>query len=105
MLDAQLYGLNAGGYHLTNLLLHLANAVLLFRWLRTATGARWPSALTAFFFVAHPLHVESVAWVTERKDVLSTLFFFVSLLAYTRYAQGQGTQVLLAGAGVRSPSG
>ncbi len=90
MLDARLYGLNAGGYHLTNLLLHLANTVLLFGWLRTATGARWPSALTAFFFVAHPLHVESVAWVTERKDVLSTLFFFLTLLAYTRYAQNKG---------------
>ena len=90
MLDAQFYGLNAGGYHLTNLLLHLANTVLLFRWLRAATGAWWPSALTAFFFVAHPLHVESVAWVTERKDVLSTLFFFLTLLAYTRYAQGRG---------------
>ncbi len=89
MLDAQFYGLNAGGYHLTNLLLHLGNAVLLFVWLRVATGARWPSALTAFFFVAHPLHVESVAWVTERKDVLSTLFFFLTLLAYTRYALGR----------------
>ncbi len=88
MLDAQFYGLNAGGYHLTNLLLHLANTVLLFKWLRTATGAWWPSALTAFFFVAHPLHVESVAWVTERKDVLSTLFFLLTLLAYTRFAQG-----------------
>ena len=90
MLDAQFYGLNAGGYHLTNLLLHLANAVLLFAWLRAATGARWPSALTAFFFVAHPLHVESVAWVTERKDVLSTLFCFLTLLAYTRYARSRG---------------
>ncbi len=74
MLDGQLYGANAGGYHLTNLLLHLADAVLLFWWLRTATRALWPSALTALFFVVHPLHVESVAWVTERKDVLSTLF-------------------------------
>ncbi len=90
MLDAQLYGLNAGGYHLTNLLLHLVNTVLLYAWLRTATGALWPCVLTAFFFVAHPLHVESVAWVTERKDVLSTLFFFLTLLAYTRYARRQG---------------
>ena len=87
MLDAQVYGLHAGGFHLTNLGLHLANAVLLFVWLRGATGARWPSALTAFFFVAHPLHVESVAWVTERKDVLSTLFFFGTLLAYTRWTR------------------
>ena len=89
MLDAQCYGLNPGGYHLTNLLLHLANSVLVFVWLRTATRALWPSTLTAFFFVAHPLHVESVAWITERKDVLSTLFFFLTLLAYTRYVQGQ----------------
>ena len=89
MLDAQFYGLNAGGYHLTNLLLHLANAALLFVWLRSATGALWPSALTAFFFVAHPLRVESVAWVTERKDVLSTLFFLLTLLAYTRYTRSR----------------
>lgn len=90
MLDAQLYGLNAGGYHLTNLLLHALNGVLIFRWLRGATGALWPAALTGFFFVAHPLHVESVAWVTERKDVLSTLFFCLTLLAYTRYARHGG---------------
>ncbi len=90
MLDAQMYGLNAGGYHLTNLLLHELNGVLIFVWLRTATGAFWPSALTGFFFVAHPLHVESVAWITERKDVLSTLFFCLTLLAYTRYASDRG---------------
>ncbi len=90
MLDGQLYGGNASGYHLTNLLLHLANAVLLFWWLRTATRALWPSALTALFFVVHPLHVESVAWVTERKDVLSTFFLLLTLLAYTRYARGGG---------------
>lgn len=88
MLDGQLYGLNAGGYHLTNLLLHVADAVLLFYWLRTATRARWPSAWVALFFVVHPLHVESVAWVTERKDVLSTFFLLLTLLAYTRYARG-----------------
>ena len=87
MLDAQLFGLRAGGFHLTNLLLHLANTLLLFRWLRLATGALWPPALVAFFFAAHPLHVESVAWVTERKDVLSTTFFFLTLLAYTRHAR------------------
>ena len=92
MLDAQFYGLNAGGYHLTNLLLHLANALLLFAWLRAATGTVWPSAWTALFFVAHPMHVESVAWVTERKDVLSAFFFFLTLLAYTRYARGGGAK-------------
>ena len=88
--DAQLYGLHASGYHLTNLLLHLANACLLFLWLRSATGVLWPPALTAFFFVVHPMHVESVAWITERKDVLSTLFFYLTLLAYTRYVQRRG---------------
>ncbi len=86
MLDAQLFGLRAGGFHLTNLLLHLLNTLLLFRWLRLATGALLPSALVAFFFAAHPLHVESVAWVTERKDVLSTTFFCLTLIAYTQYA-------------------
>ncbi len=90
MLDGQFYGGNASGYHLTNLLLHLTNAILLFWWLRTATRALWPSALTALFFVIHPLHVESVAWVTERKDVLSTFLLLLTLLAYTRYARGGG---------------
>ena len=88
MLDAQLYGLHAGGFHLTNLLLHAANTLLLFAWLRRATGALWPAAGTAFLFAAHPLHVESVAWVTERKDVLSTFFFCLTLLAYSRYTRG-----------------
>ena len=99
MLDAQLYGLRAGGYHLTNLVLHVLNAMLLFRWLRSHNSEAWPAALTAFFFVAHPLHVESVAWVTERKDVLSTLFFFLTLLAYSRYARNgnRWTYVLALG--------
>ncbi len=88
MLDAQFYGLNAGGYHCTNLLLHVGSTLLLFRWLRVTTKEPWLSALVAFFFAVHPLHVESVAWVTERKDVLSTLFFVLTLLAYTRYAWG-----------------
>ena len=87
MLDAQMYGRWAGGFHLTNLLLHTLNAALLFRWLRTSTGAWWPSVLTALCFVAHPLHVESVAWVTERKDVLSTCFFCLTLLAYTHHVR------------------
>ena len=88
MLDVRLYGLHAGGFHLTNLLLHAANTLLLFAWLHRATRALWPAAACAFFFAAHPLHVESVAWVTERKDVLSTFFFLLTLLAYGRYVRG-----------------
>lgn len=90
MADAQLYGTNAGGYHLTNLLFHSANCVLLFAWLRRATSRFWPSLIVAFFFAVHPLHVESVAWVSERKDVLSLFFCLLTLLAYTRYAAAGG---------------
>jgi tetratricopeptide (TPR) repeat protein len=99
-LDNQLYGLNPGnggpdrppqpGYHATNLLLHAANAVLLFLVLARMTGAAWCSAAVAAFFAVHPAHVESVAWVTERKDVLSTLFWILTLGAYARYAQRPG---------------
>ncbi len=87
MLDCQLYGLRAGGHHLTNLLLHLGNTVLLFALLRRMTGALWRSAMVAALFALHPLHVESVAWVAERKDVLSTFFGFLSLIFYVRYAE------------------
>jgi tetratricopeptide (TPR) repeat protein len=86
MLDVQLYGMNAGRHHVTNVLLHTANTVLLFLWLRRATGFIWRSAMVAAVFGLHPLHVESVAWVAERKDVLSTFFLMLSLMAYTRYA-------------------
>ncbi len=86
MLDCQLFGLHAGGHHLANLLLHVVNSLLLFWWLRMATGAIWRSALVAALFAWHPLHVESVAWAAERKDVLSTLFFLLTLLSYSRYA-------------------
>ena len=87
MLDCQIYGLNPGGHHLTNLLLHSMNASLLFVALRRLTGAHWRSALVAAMFALHPLHVESVAWVAERKDVLSAFFFMLTLWAYARYAQ------------------
>jgi tetratricopeptide (TPR) repeat protein len=87
MLDDQLYGLNAGGYHLTNMLLHAATAILLFLVLRSMTGRLWPSALAAALFAIHPLRVESVAWVTERKDVLSGLFFMLTLGAYVHYVR------------------
>ena len=76
-----------GGHHLTNVLLHAATAILLFLVLRKMTGAFWRSAFVAAVFAIHPLRVESVAWVTERKDVLSGLFFMLTLWAYARYAQ------------------
>ncbi len=74
-------------HHLTNVLLHAAAAVLLFLMLRAMTGAFWRSAFVAAVFAIHPLRVESVAWVTERKDVLSGLFFMLTLWAYARYAR------------------
>ena len=86
MLDCECYGLRPGGHHLSNVLLHAATAILLFLALRQMTGRLWPSALVAVVFAVHPLRVESVAWVTERKDLLSGLFFMLTLAAYARYA-------------------
>jgi tetratricopeptide (TPR) repeat protein len=90
MLDCQLFGLRPGLHHLTSLLFHLANCVLLLFILRKMTGALWRSALVAALFAIHPLHVESVAWVAERKDVLSAFFWFLSIWAYVRYAEQPG---------------
>ena len=87
MLDCQLFGLQPAGHHFTNVLLHAVVAILLFLALRRMTGALWPAAFAAAIFAIHPLRVESVAWVTERKDVLSGLFFMLTLLAYERYAR------------------
>jgi Flp pilus assembly protein TadD len=93
MVDVQLYGLNAGGHHLTNVLLHTIAVLLLFLWLRQVTGSPsrtgnfWASAFVAAIFAIHPLRVESVAWIAERKDVLSAVFFVLTLGAYTRYAR------------------
>ena len=87
MLDCGLYGLNAGGHHATNVVLHTIAALLLFHVMRQMTGALWKSAILAALFAVHPLHVESVAWVSERKDVLSAVFFFLMLDAYVRYAR------------------
>jgi protein O-mannosyl-transferase len=87
MLDCQLYGLRPGGHHLTNVLLHLATTILLFLVLRNMTGAPWRSAFVAAMFAIHPLRAESVAWVTERKDVLSGLFFMLALWAYVHHVQ------------------
>jgi tetratricopeptide (TPR) repeat protein len=86
-LDRDLFGPEPWGYHLTNLVLHVANALLLFLVFWKMTTAVWPSAFVAALFALHPLHVESVAWVTERKDVLSTLFGLLALLAYWAYAR------------------
>ncbi|HWC99436.1 MAG TPA: tetratricopeptide repeat protein [Candidatus Sulfopaludibacter sp.] len=85
MLDVQLFGLNAGAHHLVNVVIHAAAVLLLFAFLFSATRARWPSAFVALLFAVHPLHVESVAWVAERKDVLSAFFWFLALWMYVRY--------------------
>jgi len=90
MLDCQMFGLNSWGHHLTSVLLHALNAALVFMWLRLMTGATWRSLLVAALFALHPLRVESVAWVSERKDVLSGCFGLLALIAYARYAQGGG---------------
>src|SRR5262245_17292598 len=86
-LDSQLFGLNARYFHFTNIMLHAANTLLLFALLLRMTMAVWPSAFVAGLFALHPAHVESVAWVTERKDVLSTLFWLLTTLAYVRYTE------------------
>jgi tetratricopeptide (TPR) repeat protein len=86
-LDCQLFGLNSGWHHLTSVAFHGATVVLLFMFLLRATRARWPSAFVAFVFALHPLHVESVAWVAERKDVLCALFWFLALWLYVRYTE------------------
>lgn len=87
MLDVELWRLRPGGHHLTNVILHAANTLILFLALRRLTGAMWRSALVAALFAIHPLHVESVAWVAERKDVLSTFFGFLALWCYDSYVQ------------------
>jgi protein O-mannosyl-transferase len=87
MLDREIFGVGAWGFHLTNVLLHIADTLLLFWVLRRYTKALWASFFVAALFGLHPLHVESVAWVTERKDVLSTLFWMLTMLAYVRYAE------------------
>jgi len=86
MMDCQLFGLNPGMHHITNLLFHIANTLLLFLVLGRATGSLWRSAFVAGLFALHPLHVESVAWVAERKDVLSTFFWMLTIWAHIRYA-------------------
>jgi tetratricopeptide (TPR) repeat protein len=87
MIDCQLFGTSAGRQLLVNALIHVANTLLVFWFLLRTTHDRWPSALIAALFALHPLHVDSVAWASERKDTLSTFFGLLSLIAYTRYAQ------------------
>jgi tetratricopeptide (TPR) repeat protein len=87
MLDCQLFHTAAGMHHLMSVLLHLLATLLLFAVLKRAAGARWPSAFAAFIFAVHPLHVESVAWIAERKDVLSTCFLFLALYLYLLYVE------------------
>ena len=88
MLDCQLFGVNAGPQHLVNVLFHIANAVLLFLWLSSLTGRLWRSATVAMLFAWHPLQVDTVAWIAERKNLLSALFWILALWAYTRWARG-----------------
>src|SRR3954469_13918615 len=85
LLDVTLFGPDAGAYHVTNLVLHVASTLVLFGILRRMTRALWPSAFVAAIFAVHPLHVESVAWIAERKDVLSTLFWMLTVAAYVWY--------------------
>ncbi len=98
MLDVQLFGVAAGAHHLTSLALHTGNTLLLFGLLVLLTGALWRSALVAALFAVHPLHVESVAWVAERKDVLSTFFLMLTLWAYAGFVRYSGPAAPAAGA-------
>src|SRR5213079_3084276 len=92
MLDCQLFGLRAGAHHLVSVGFHVANTLLLFLLLRRMTRALWRSALVAALFALHPLHVESVAWVSERKDVLSAFFWFLTFWFYTQYVEATKVQ-------------
>jgi tetratricopeptide (TPR) repeat protein len=87
MLDCRLYGMNPGQHHLTNVLFHILNTLLLFFVFKRMTGELWPSGFIAALFALHPLHVESVAWLAERKDVLSTFFWMLTMWSYVRYVE------------------
>jgi hypothetical protein len=102
-LDCQLFAVNAGWHHFVNLLFHITNTLLVFIFLRHVTGALWRSAVVAALFAWHPLHVESVAWASERKDVLSTFFWLLTLMAYARYAE-LSSQVQSLKSNVQSPT-
>ena len=91
MLDCELFGLDPLAPHLLNVLLHLISTVLLYVVLRQSTGEHWPSAFVAALFALHPLHVESVAWISERKDMLSGLFWMLTMVCYVRYTRQRRT--------------
>jgi TPR repeat protein len=95
MLDCQIHGLNPKGHHLTNVLFHIINTVLLWYLLFSTTRNYWQSLFVAALFALHPLHVESVAWIAERKDVLSTFFMFGTLILYTRYTKNPRPRLYL----------
>ena len=86
-LDVQIFGLNPGGHHATNIVFHLINSILAFVIFRKMTGSFWKSTIVAAFFAIHPAHIESVAWVSERKDVLSTMFWLLTMFAYFRWTE------------------
>jgi tetratricopeptide (TPR) repeat protein len=90
MADVQVFGVEPGRHHLVSVLLHAANSALLFVWFRRATGSLWRSALVGVLFAVHPLHVESVAWIAERKDVLSTFFWLLAMFAYLEWVRYRG---------------
>lgn len=90
MLDVELYGLKAGRHHMTSLLFHILNSFLLLFWLSKYTRKFWPACFVAALFLLHPLHVESVAWISERKDVLSTFFWLLTMWCYTGYLSSPG---------------
>src|SRR2546421_1930020 len=96
MIDCQIFGLKAGGHHLTNVLLHTIAALLLFVFLQAATQRFWRATFVTAIFAIHPLRVESVAWIAERKDVLSAVFFMLTLLAYFHYTRTPSIRRYLA---------
>jgi len=96
MLDIQIFGLNAGAHHLVSVLFHTASSLLLFALFNRMTGRLWESAVVAGLFAVHPLHVESVAWLSERKDVLSTFFFMTTVWVYVRYARKSSLPIYIS---------
>jgi len=103
MIDARLFGSNSGSHHVVNVIFHTANSVLAFAAFKRLTGDVWKSAIIAFLFAVHPAHVESVAWVAERKDVLSTMFWLLTLIAYERYARSASKEGSPTSAFLTSP--